>query len=233
MLVYSGYIYRLKKWTEKVKYWSCKSNGCTANIHTNAQDHFIKAGGDHQHLPSPEQIELRNLKKKVKDRVQVETTSIPKIYEEELARSNLSSVALTLAPVLGEASTFYIVEIFNVFPCSIESGLNRVRRKTTPALPTSADFDIPDFYRQSLDGEQFICSDKTINKKRMIIFATAKQLEILFSSEWIFLDGTFHSCPKEFKQIYTIHGLKFHQSEFIGYSKFYFFFFSFRFSMCY
>ncbi|CAF1474881.1 unnamed protein product [Rotaria sordida] len=196
LLVYYGYIYRLKKSTTKIKYWSCNSNGCTANVHTNPNDHFIKASGDHHHLPSPEQIELRNLMKKVKDRVQVETTSVPKIYEEELARSNLSSVALTLASIPAEA----------------KSGLSRVRRKTTPPLPTSGNFDIPDVYRQTLNGEPFICNDKTTNKKRILIFATDKQLEILFSSEWIFLDGTFDACPKEFKQIYTIHGLKFYQN---------------------
>ncbi|CAF1175010.1 unnamed protein product, partial [Rotaria sordida] len=152
--------------------------------------------GHHYHIPDPEQIELRNLRKKVKDRVQSETNSIPKIYEEELARSNLSSTALTLAPVAVE----------------IKSGLNRMRRKTTPPLPTSADFDIPDFYQQTLNGTQFICTDKIIKKKRMILFATDKQLEVLFSSEWIFLDGTFDKCPKQFQQIYTIHGLKFQQN---------------------
>lgn len=117
-------------------------------------------------------------------------------------------------------------------PYSIESGLNRLRRKTTPPLPTSASFDIPDCYQQTLNGEPFICSGRTMNKKRIIIFATDKQLEILFSSKWIFLDGTFDSCPKDFKQIYTIHGLKFNQSEHISHSSFYFFCFSFRFSMC-
>jgi len=53
----------------------------------------------------------------------------------------------------------------------------------------------------------------------MLLFATDKQLETLFSSEWIFLDGTFDSCPSQFKQIYTIHGLRFQQSELIDYSK--------------
>jgi hypothetical protein len=67
----------------------------------------------------------------------------------------------------------------------------------------------------------------------MILFATDKQLETLFSSEWIFLDGTFDSCPAQFKQLYTIHCLKFQQSEFIDYSKFLrSLYFSFRFSMC-
>ena len=53
----------------------------------------------------------------------------------------------------------------------------------------------------------------------MLLFATDKQLETLFSSEWIFMDGTFDSCPSQFKQIYTIHGLKFQQSELIDDSK--------------
>jgi hypothetical protein len=102
----------------------------------------------------------------------------------------------------------------------IESVLNRVRRNIIPPIPTTSDFDIPDFYRQTLDGQPFVCTDRFIRKKRTILFATDKQLETLFSSEWIFLDGTFDSCPSQFKQIYTIHCLKFQQSEFIDYSKF-------------
>jgi hypothetical protein len=108
LLIYSGYVYRLKKSTMKVKYSVCQSTGCAANVHTNASDHFIKANGNHGHLPAPERIEHRELKNKVKERVQTETASIPIIYEEELARSNLSSVALTLAPVTVEASKLLI-----------------------------------------------------------------------------------------------------------------------------
>ncbi|CAF4310358.1 unnamed protein product, partial [Rotaria sordida] len=76
------------------------------------------------------------------------------------------------------------------------SDLTSMRPKPPPPLPTSADFDIPDFYQQTLNCTQFICTDKIIKKKRMILFATDKQLEVLFSSEWIFLDGTFDKCPK-------------------------------------
>ena len=104
LLVYSGFIYRLKKTTKSVKYWVCHSEGCLANVHTNLNDHFRKANGLHHHVPAPERIELRDLRKKVKERVLTESDSVPKIYEEELARSNLSSVALTLAPAAIEAS---------------------------------------------------------------------------------------------------------------------------------
>jgi FLYWCH-type zinc finger protein len=108
MLIYSGYVYRLKKSTKKVKYWVCQSNSCAANVHTNANNQFVKSNGEHQHLPAPEYIELRDLKKKVKERVESETLSVPKIYEEELARSDLSSTALILAPLPVDASKLFI-----------------------------------------------------------------------------------------------------------------------------
>ena len=104
MLVHVGFVYRLKKSTTKVKYWTCQSSSCTAGIHTDNNDQFIKVTGQHRHLAVPEHIELRDLKNKVKDRVADETVSVPKVYAEELARSNLSSVALTLAPSTVEAS---------------------------------------------------------------------------------------------------------------------------------
>ncbi|CAF4733615.1 unnamed protein product, partial [Rotaria sp. Silwood2] len=102
LLIYAEYIFRLKKSTMKVKYWNCHSNDCVANVNTDKNDHFIRSNDQHHHTPEPEQIELRNLKRKVKERVQTETSSIPKIYEEELARSNLSSTALTLASTAAE-----------------------------------------------------------------------------------------------------------------------------------
>ena len=96
---------------------------------------------------------------------------------------------------------------------SVESILNRIRRNTIPSVSTSSDFDILDFYRQTLNGLPFICTDRFIRNKRMILFPSAKQLETLFTSEWIFLDGTFDSCPAQFSQLHTIHGLKFRQNE--------------------
>ena len=74
-----------------------------------------------------------------------------------------------------------IPDIFFFF--CIESGLNRVRRTTIPPILTSTDFDIPDFYQQSFNDERPICTDEIIEKKRIVLFATDKQLEVLFSSE--------------------------------------------------
>src|SRR5579862_3072063 len=86
ILIQSGYVYRLRKTTSKVKYWTCEAKASMANVHTDLHDIFIKSNGDHHHLPSLEQVEIRNFKNKVKERVQVETTAVPFIYDEELAR---------------------------------------------------------------------------------------------------------------------------------------------------
>jgi hypothetical protein len=48
-------------------------------------------------------------------------------------------------------------------------------------------------------------------RQRMILFSSAEQLNLLFSSKTILMDGTFSSCPKIFDQVYTIHGIKYEQ----------------------
>jgi hypothetical protein len=55
----------------------------------------------------PEQIEIITLKKKTKDRVQTETTVVPKIYQEELAGPNFTQTVLSLASAAIDASEFF------------------------------------------------------------------------------------------------------------------------------
>jgi FLYWCH zinc finger domain len=109
LLVYDGYIFKKNKSTEKVTYWICQHGACNATVHTDSNDQYLKSRGNHEtHLPSPEQIELRNFRDIVKKRTAEETIAIGMIYEEELARANLSQTALAIAPSANEASKFLI-----------------------------------------------------------------------------------------------------------------------------
>ena len=96
-----------------------------------------------------------------------------------------------------------------------EPSLCRPRRKTTSILPTSGVFDNPIFYKQTLDGKDFLFKDTIIRDKRELIFATEKQLMMLFESQHIFIDGTFSVCPSFFRQVLTIHGVHHEHGEFI------------------
>ena len=96
----------------------------------------------------------------------------------------------------------------------LEPGLLYARRQLTPVLPSSSSFEIPDFYQVTLKKEIFLFSDTLVGRrKRMLLFGSTTQLEMLFDSATIFMDGTFSSTPPFFDQVFTIHSLKFETSD--------------------
>ncbi|CAF4685582.1 unnamed protein product, partial [Rotaria magnacalcarata] len=62
--------------------------------------------GIHSHLQSPEEIEVRTFHQNIKRRVINETTAITKIYDEELARQQMSQTAAAIMPSSYEASMY-------------------------------------------------------------------------------------------------------------------------------
>lgn len=221
VVLYDGYIYTLNQNRGKVKYWRCEDRTCSAFLHTDGNDNFKAHSGTHDgHLPSPERIELLELKRKVKERVIKETTAITRIYDQELAAARLSSTALALAPSARYVREYLLLKcvfIFHWTQC-LEPSLSRLRRKTTPVLPSSRDFEIPNEYSQTLTGKPFLLIDTLIRGKRMLAFANELQVVILFKSKHIFIDGTFSVCPPFFDQVFTIHGVHHEHGEFSFYS---------------
>ncbi|CAF4164323.1 unnamed protein product, partial [Rotaria sordida] len=196
LLVHDNYIYYASKTTATVKYWKCEDRSCNVGVHTSIKDAFIKTVGNHSHLQSPEEIEVRTFKQNIKRRVINETTVITKIYDEELARQQMSQTAAAIIPSSYEAN----------------SGLNRARRKMTPVLPMSYVFDIPAQYQVTLNDAQFLLCDKPLSNKCLLLFGTDEQLTFLFSVKHIMMDGTFGTCPPYFDQVYTIHAVKHEKS---------------------
>ncbi|CAM4946602.1 unnamed protein product [Rotaria socialis] len=197
VLVCDGYVYHLNKSCSKVKYWRCENRLCAAVIHTDINDQFKVRKGDHSsHLSSPEHIEILSLKSNIKQRVVTEATPIGRIYDEEVAKAQLSQTALSIVASAQDA----------------KSPLNRIRRLETPLLPKSCRFDIPTLYNHTINVERFLLYDKMRRNKRILIFATDDQLRVLFKAKHILMDGTFSSCPPFFDQVYTLHAIKFEQS---------------------
>ena len=105
LLLIDSHIYLQNKSTEKVSYWKCEKKMCWAGVHLDAHDKFIKFNKhDHNHMPAPERLQVRKLMTNVKKRVYDETTAIGQIYNEELAKANLSRLALVAAATAREAS---------------------------------------------------------------------------------------------------------------------------------
>ena len=50
-------------------------------------------------------------------------------------------------------------------------------------------------------------------KDRVIVFATVRQLQLLFKSETVFMDGTFSATPVGFEQVFLMHVQHFGQGK--------------------
>jgi hypothetical protein len=48
-------------------------------------------------------------------------------------------------------------------------------------------------------------------KEQILVFSRDVQLELLFESDIVFMDGTFDITPAQFKQVYVMHAHKFGQ----------------------
>ena len=104
LLLFGGYVYTLNKDRGQVKYWRCRDRSCGAFVRTDGNDNYKAHFGIHDgHLPSPEQIQLLKFKKQIKEK-----TPIAHIYEQELAKANLSQISLALAPDAKDARKDYI-----------------------------------------------------------------------------------------------------------------------------
>ncbi|CAF3800796.1 unnamed protein product [Rotaria sp. Silwood1] len=157
---------------------------------TNTNDKLIKMVGEHCHLEESEKIDIRVFREKVKQRVIDETTPVPRIYDEECAKTPLSTAAIAVLPSEREIT----------------------RRAVTSTIPTTQLFNIPDPFSKTLRDDNFIVLDKMITRRqRIILFGTVEQLKMLFSSDLVLMDGTFSSCPVMFEQLYTLHSIKFEQ----------------------
>ena len=71
-------------------------------MHTALNKELICLNGVHNHLSSPEQLEAKLLRDKMKERILTETISITKMYDEEIVKAKLSKAAAAILPTVIE-----------------------------------------------------------------------------------------------------------------------------------
>lgn len=102
LLVLKNYLFKCNRTTPSKKYWSCTEKDCGVYTHTSLTDEFICIRGTHNHPANPDQIQVKIVKDKMKERILGETTSITKIYDEEIVKANLSKAAVAIIPTVIE-----------------------------------------------------------------------------------------------------------------------------------
>lgn len=211
LLVYKNYIFRCNKTTIFKKYWVCNERNCGVFVHTSSKDEFISIVGEHNHIVEPHFLDIRSVKEKMKERIFGETTSITKIYDEEVKKASLSAEAAAELPTVIEFRTLCESNVNELkqlsFLLQLGSNMSKARRKKTPVVPSSCVFEIPKTYQQTISNQRFLLCDFFVKraKERVLFFSTDQQLHLLFSSTVIFVDGTFSTAPNNFEQVFLIH----------------------------
>lgn len=91
---------------------------------------------------------------------------------------------------------------------SIRPSLYRSRRKRRPCMPRSrANVHFEGEWAQTIDSRRFLLVEDGDDDK-VVIFATDDNLKLLTEAECLFVDGTFHTCPEVFYQIFTVHAFR-------------------------
>ena len=191
-----GYIYRVNRRTPDKVFWRCIISGCPATIST-AND--IPTGfGRQQHLHPPNHTEVvsKQIMNQITKRCLEEVRPIPTIFTEELGKLRDHEWDDTSREVVQHLPTFN----------SAKSSLYRARRKQTPPLPkTPAAITLEGKWTETATGDRFLLFDDTRQTNRIIAFASTDNLRDLSTSDQIFCDGTFFTCPTLFYQIYSLH----------------------------
>ncbi|CAF1387457.1 unnamed protein product [Rotaria sordida] len=165
---------------------------------------YIKATAEHNHSPNPVAQKIIIFISKLKD-LSSDPSSDPSVakYNKLVAQMKFTREEMAKLP------TFY----------SLRVTLWRAHSKDMGTFPKDITFSIPEQFKMTSDEEQFIVIDHIYGKeqKRIILFSSPEQFQLLCTTTQLFADGTFSVTPRPFKQTYTIQAL--HES---GIGKFYF-----------
>lgn len=88
--------------------------------------------------------------------------------------------------------------------------IQRSRNRENRPIPLPLDLEdlvIPDQYRVTNSGAEFLLFDSGPEVDRVLIFSTRNNLRMLRQSRHWYADGTFKTVPNLFGQMYTIHGI--------------------------
>jgi hypothetical protein len=103
MLVIDGYNFQFKNFNRKktLKFWRCANRNCAVLLHTTLDDEFVCYSGrvaDHSHLPNPAELQVRNLREKMRERAENEILPLQVIAEQEVRNALMTAEALAVIP---------------------------------------------------------------------------------------------------------------------------------------
>ncbi|CAF3339026.1 unnamed protein product [Rotaria socialis] len=188
-----GFAYTIDKATDDKTYWKCghvRKFKCKGRIHTNcAHTTLLHENDNHNHPGNPVSTEIRIFEEKNCHRALNSNEATQNVIDYCL--TNLSDHAVARVPDFKHVKR-------NI--------RNHRVKKDLPEIPHDKTFNvIPDKLTTTKRNSLFLQFDSDPGNDRIIIFASAEQLQLLESGEQLLVDGTFKVTPSIFYQLYAMH----------------------------
>lgn len=185
-------MYHLDREKDGIKHWRCVKRGlCTGRVAT--EDDKIVRRKEHTHTGDAAATEAAVLTEKMKDEAVAGPIAPKVVIANVLAGASQSAVAKL--PVVRH----------------LKRNIHNARKSidSLPPLPRHRkDITFPDCMVTTSRGDNFVLHDSGVgDERRMFIFGTRQNVDILRRSPVWLVDGTFKVVPSLFYQLYTIHGL--------------------------
>lgn len=191
-LIMSGFIYArsgLPRGTNT--YWECRylrRGECTARATTTIVNNEIVVlrESEHDHPPNKEEAQAQIHMLTLKRRAENPEAGLP----SSMIRTELAGVSAGVLAHLPQTE-------------NLAKTIRRVKRSNLPPNPKSIlDLtELPEEYQRTLSGDKFLLYDSAHNElaldinleadKRVLVFGTRRNIEILATSNTWYLDGTF------------------------------------------
>ena len=176
-------------------YWKCDKypkTKCRARIIT-SNGQIVKSFTNHNHVADAAETGAKEIMSKIRHLAKT-TQDAP----QSVLSGVLEGCDRAVAPKLPKMQ-------------SMKRTIRYIRQQSLagPALPsTSSEIVFPPELTKTFKGDQFLIYDSGPVEKRIVIFATRRNLQCLSQSSHWYADGTFKTAPLLFHQLYTVHGLR-------------------------
>lgn len=163
--------------------WRCSRKDCSGRIKVSDTDDVVVVT-EHNHASDPAQNEATKVVAEIRRRA-VTTVERPR----QIIQQSAAGVSLEVASHLPE------------YTASQRTIQRQRKRRVVPYGPVNslADITIPDPLKQTTRNEDFVlCDSGEDDAKRILMFGTMANLDLLQQHDHWFIDGTFKVAPTIF-----------------------------------
>lgn len=198
-LLLDGHLYIKDKQIDSKIYWRCeryKKFKCSVRV-ISVDNDITKESGQHNHAADAAEVEAAQVMQNVRENAR-RTQDAPHFI--------LSQASFGLS----QATSAKLPKVDNM-----KRTIRNIRTKhdAAPAIPGNRrELVIPDNYKITKNGADFLLFDSGPTDDRILIFSTRRNLRLLAQSMHWYVDGTFKTVPHLFCQLYTIHGLQYNNA---------------------